>query len=151
MNTLEQRERSALHHDLMSMAHKWEYFYGCWAKSQGISLNELLMFDFMQLEKGVSPRDIALSCRIPKQTLTGMLREMEQRCEITFEPNPDDARGKLVFLTEKGRQRRTEVVGTLHQAEQDALDAMGEQQAKQLITCTNSFLNNLQLKLNIDL
>ncbi len=144
MSSHEKNKRDALHHELMRVAHQWDHLYGRWAKTQGESLNTLLMYDYMQKDTGVSPRDIALSCRIPKQTLTGMLRELEQRGEVSFAPNPDDARGKLVFLTEKGWQRRAELVGSLHSAEQAALTAMGEEQAQLLVETAISFLEQLE-------
>ncbi len=150
MNKQEESKRRALHHELMSVAHQWDHLYGRWAKTQGESLNTLLMYDYMQQDAGVSPRDIALSCRIPKQTLTGMLRELEQRGEITFAPNPDDARGKLVYLTEKGWLRRMELVGSLHSAEQAALEAMGEEQAQRLLESSTSFLKQLENSLNLN-
>ncbi len=149
MNSQENSATAALHHEMMRVAHQWDHLYGRWARSQGASLNTLLLYDYLQKDTGVSPRDIALSCRIPKQTLTGILRELDQRGEITFATNPNDARGKLVYLTEKGCQRRAELLGSLHGAEQRALAAMGEEQAQRLVESTTAFLAQLEQHLNL--
>lgn len=55
---------------------------------------------------GKSPVRIAAAMQVTKNTMTHSLRVLEDRGFITVEPDPEDGRGKLVRLTESGRQFR---------------------------------------------
>lgn len=55
---------------------------------------------------GKSPVRIAAAMQVTKNTMTHSLKVLEDRGFITVEPDPKDGRGKLVRLTEDGRQFR---------------------------------------------
>lgn len=57
----------------------------------------------VRLGDGKTPIRIAGAMQVTKMTMTHSLKVLTDRGFITTEPNPEDARGKLVFLTEAGR------------------------------------------------
>lgn len=52
---------------------------------------------------GRTPIAIARAMQVTKNTMTHSLKVLGDRDYIRVGPNPDDARGKLVFLTDPGR------------------------------------------------
>ena len=50
-----------------------------------------------------TPVALARAMQVTKNTMTHSLRVLEGKGFVTVTPNPDDARGKLVHLTEAGR------------------------------------------------
>ena len=55
---------------------------------------------------GKTPIRIARAMQVTKTTMTHSLKVLEDRGFIDVGPNPDDARGKLVRLTDEGRRFR---------------------------------------------
>jgi DNA-binding MarR family transcriptional regulator len=62
---------------------------------------------------GKSPVRIAAAMQVTKNTMTHSLKVLEDRGFITVEPDPDDGRGKLVRLTETGRQFREAAIANV--------------------------------------
>lgn len=79
-----------------------------------------------------SPVDIARAMQVTKTTMTHSLKVLEGRGYISIVPNPEDARGKHVTLTEDGRAFRTRAI-----AEVSAMmaDILGPQQLSQIAAC----------------
>ena len=63
-----------------------------------------------RLGDGRTPVRIAKAMQVTKNTMTHSLKVLADRGFITIEPNPDDARGKLVFLTPAGRAFREDSI-----------------------------------------
>ena len=55
---------------------------------------------------GKTPVRIASAMQVTKNTMTHSLKVLSDRGFVSVKPNPEDARGKLVFLTEAGRAFR---------------------------------------------
>ncbi|WP_377508132.1 MarR family winged helix-turn-helix transcriptional regulator [Octadecabacter sp. R77987] len=67
---------------------------------------------------GKSPLRIASAMQVTKNTMTHSLRVLTDRGYITVAPNPEDGRGKLVYLTDAGREFRDQALRRVS----DALD-----------------------------
>jgi DNA-binding MarR family transcriptional regulator len=61
---------------------------------------------------GKTPVRIANAMQITKATMTHSLRILEDRGFITVKPNPHDARGKIVLLTDAGRSFREAAIAS---------------------------------------
>lgn len=59
---------------------------------------------------GKTPIRIAGAMQVTKMTMTHSLKVLTERGFIETRPNPDDARGKLVFLTPEGRAFRDRAI-----------------------------------------
>lgn len=59
---------------------------------------------------GKPPLRIASAMQVTKNTMTHSLKVLQQRGYIDVQPDPNDGRGKLVFLTETGRSFREDAI-----------------------------------------
>ena len=56
------------------------------------------------------PVRIASAMQVTKNTMTHSLKVLQERGYITVEPDPEDGRGKLVYLTDAGRAFRDDAI-----------------------------------------
>ena len=63
-----------------------------------------------RLGDGRPPVRIASAMQVTKNTMTHSLKVLEDRGFIEVRPDPDDGRGKLVFLTSHGRNFREQAI-----------------------------------------
>lgn len=59
---------------------------------------------------GKPPLRIASAMQVTKNTMTHSLKVLQRKGFIDVQPDPNDGRGKLVFLTETGRSFRAEAI-----------------------------------------
>ncbi|MBI1493170.1 winged helix DNA-binding protein [Rhodobacteraceae bacterium MYP1-1] len=59
---------------------------------------------------GKAPMRIASAMQVTKNTMTHSLKVLQDRGYIEVQPDPEDGRGKRVFLTETGRAFREEAI-----------------------------------------
>lgn len=64
----------------------------------------------VRMGDGKTPIRIAGAMQVTKMTMTHSLKVLTTKGFITTGPNPDDARGKLVYLTDNGRAFREEAI-----------------------------------------
>jgi DNA-binding MarR family transcriptional regulator len=62
---------------------------------------------------GRTPIDMARAFQTPKTSMTHTLKGLEAHGLIAFRPNPADGRSKTVWLTDKGRTLRAQVIADL--------------------------------------
>lgn len=63
-----------------------------------------------RLGDGKPPVRIASAMQVTKNTMTHSLKVLQERGYITVSPDPEDGRGKLVYLTEAGRIFRNQAI-----------------------------------------
>ena len=71
---------------------------------------------------GKSPVRIAGAMQVTKNTMTHSLKVLEDRGFITIAPDPEDGRGKLVFLTDPGRAFRETAIRNVVEMFDDIFD-----------------------------
>ncbi len=59
---------------------------------------------------GKTPMRIASAMQVTKNTMTHSLKVLQERGYIDVQPDPEDGRGKRVFLTDAGRAFREEAI-----------------------------------------
>lgn len=59
---------------------------------------------------GKPPLRIASAMQVTKNTMTHSLKVLQHKGYIDVQPDPNDGRGKLIFLTETGRSFRAEAI-----------------------------------------
>lgn len=67
----------------------------------------------VRLGDGRTPLQMARAFQIPKTSMSHTLAGLEKRGLIRMAPNPEDGRGKLIFLTGAGRELRDRAVNTI--------------------------------------
>ncbi len=69
-----------------------------------------LMNHLFRTGDGKTPVHLASNMQVTKATMTHTLKVLEERGFIDIRANPDDARGKLVFITDDGRNFRNAAI-----------------------------------------
>ena len=64
----------------------------------------------VRMGDGKPPVRIASAMQVTKNTMTHSLKVLQDRGYITVAPDPEDGRGKLVYLTEAGRAFREQAI-----------------------------------------
>ncbi len=67
----------------------------------------------VRLGDGRTPLQLARAFQVPKTSMSHTLAGLEKRGLIRMEPNPEDGRGKLIFLTDPGRELRDRAVNSI--------------------------------------
>ncbi len=70
-----------------------------------------------------TPIRIANAMQVTKATMTHSLKVLKKRGFIAVRPNPEDSRGKLVFLTQEGRDFRDAAIERVLSRFADLFDA----------------------------
>jgi DNA-binding MarR family transcriptional regulator len=73
---------------------------------------------------GKNPVSIARALQLAKGAITNTLQRLEERGLVSVLPDPADARGKRVWLTQEGRAARDAVVAELATSFADVAQAM---------------------------
>jgi len=76
----------------------------------GLTNGQFSMLMSMNRPGPVRMRDVAALLGMDRTTLTAALKTLEKRGLVTTEPDPDDRRGRLLLLTEAGRERLAEAL-----------------------------------------
>lgn len=76
----------------------------------GLTNGQFSMLMSMNRPGPVRMRDVAALLGMDRTTLTAALKTLEKRGLVTAEPDPDDRRGRLLVLTEAGRERLAEAL-----------------------------------------
>lgn len=84
------------------------------AQADGLRLPHFSVLNHLvRLGDGRTPGQLARAFQLTRATMTNTLQRLEARGLIRVEADPEDGRGKRVFLTEAGRARRQAAVAAL--------------------------------------
>lgn len=70
----------------------------------------------VRMGDGKPPVRIASAMQVTKNTMTHSLKVLQDRGYITVAPDPEDGRGKLVYLTDSGRRFRDQAIVNVSEA-----------------------------------
>lgn len=87
----------------------------------------------VRLGDGRTPLAMARAFQVPKTSMSHTLAGLEKRGLIRMAPNPDDGRGKLIFLTLAGRELRGKAINTITPDILAMLPQFGEQDASAIL------------------
>lgn len=76
----------------------------------GLTNGQFSMLMSMNRPGTVRMRDVAALLGMDRTTLTAALKTLEKRSLVTTEPDPEDRRGRLLVLTDAGRERLAEAL-----------------------------------------
>ena len=68
---------------------------------------------FVRLGDGRTPLQIANAFQVPKTSMSHTLAVLQKRGLIEMSPNPDDARSKVISITDEGRKVREATITSL--------------------------------------
>ncbi len=87
----------------------------------------------VRLGDGRTPLEMARAFQVPKTSMSHTLAGLEKRELIRMVPNPEDGRGKLIYLTTAGRQLRDNAINTITPDIVAMLPQFGEEDASAVL------------------
>lgn len=97
-----------------------------------------------QNPQGIAPSEIAAKIGVTKATISNMLMRMERDGMIVTKPSPDDARAKIVCLTEKGRAFMNEILPPHYLRVTKLMERLSEPEQKELIHLLKKMSGRIQ-------
>ena len=94
-------------------------------------------------ERPVYPRDLEREFEFSHPTVSGVLRRLESKGFVTFQPGENDRRCKQVLLTEKAMEYHAAIGRRLLQTEQKALAGLSETEVAELHRLLGIVMNNM--------
>ncbi len=91
---------------------------------------------------GGRPSDLAARLQISKQSVNDLLGHLEEHGYLVREADPSDGRGRVVRLTEKGRQLEGEVHAAARAAEEETAARLGASRYETLVATLNEMARN---------
>jgi len=80
----------------------------------GLRMAQFTLLNHMvRMGDGWSPHRLARAMQVTKGAMTNTLRRLEARGAVRVDPDPDDGRGKHVYLTETGRELRQQCIAAV--------------------------------------
>lgn len=80
-----------------------------------------------------TPMDMARAFQVPKTSMSHTLSGLEKRGFIQLVPNPADGRGKLVLLTDAGRELRERAIHSLTPQISQMIPQFGLDEARSIL------------------
>lgn len=77
-------------------------------------------------EERLSQRDIAEFLRLDPSQVVALVDDLQARCLVTRDPDPNDRRAKVVVATAAGRRLHAGAEAAANAAERDVLSVLGE-------------------------
>lgn len=98
----------------------------------GITRPELTVLMCLRFRDGLNSRDICEITEQPSNTVSRGVAALAGKQMIRIEPDPDDARRTLLFLTPEGRSMHDDIMSIFVEAEQRMLACLDETERRQL-------------------
>jgi DNA-binding MarR family transcriptional regulator len=122
--------------------------YGRWAQKQNINFYTMHIFYFLQKREAVTQKQICENSKIPKQSINNVIITLKNDGYISIIPGDKDKREKFIVLTEKGRGYMQEKFAPLLEIEERALQKMGTELVRQLITSATAYGDFLEQEMS---
>lgn len=107
--------------------------YRIWAKRMNIHYNALLVLYTLKDYGECTQKQICSWWALPKQTVHGILQELEKQGYLQIRANMENKRERLVSFSQTGEAYANRILTPLQEMEERAMEALGEEGRKQLI------------------
>lgn len=125
--------------DFNAALSKANSLYGKWAKKHGLNYNSMMVLYAMEDVEHCTQKHICEKWLLPKTTVCTILSDYQKKGYVTFLPDPNDKREKIIKLTETGQAFSDAILTKLHAAEIRAMEKMGPALRAQLVDANMAF------------
>ena len=108
----------------------------------GLTAEQYSVIFVLDTDAGLRQRDIAERLYSDANTITSILRRLEQQGWVTREADPRDRRAMRVRLTEAGRVRREEALAIAERTKERAMDGFSPDERRQLVALLERVYRN---------
>lgn len=134
---------------LVELAAQLSSIYANVAKQHQLTLNELHFLYSIGRYGATSPTAIGDKWSLPKQTVTSVCKQLDQKGFLIFMPDANDKRSKLIALSASGKVFIEPIIARLTEAELQVSQQFGMEKFEVLLDDTERVLNQLAIKLHI--
>ncbi len=132
---------------LVELAAKLSGIYAAVAKQHQLTLNELHFLYSIGRYGATSPTAIGDKWSLPKQTVTSVCKQLDQKGFLIFLPDETDKRSKLIDLSESGKHFINPIIARLTEAELQVSQQFGMVDFEKLLSNTEIVLTMLDKQL----
>ena len=132
---------------LVELAAKLSGIYAAVAKQHQLTLNELHFLYSIGRYGATSPTAIGDKWSLPKQTVTSVCKQLDQKGFLIFLPDETDKRSKLIDLSESGKHFIDPIIARLTEAELQVSQQFGMVDFEKLLSNTEIVLTMLDEQL----
>lgn len=104
----------------------------------------IMKFLFRRENGAVTQHDIEKGLGMSNPTVTGVLQKLEKKEFITRQPNPEDARSKLVFLTDQAMKSKEEVLEIGAEVDRQLTKALTEDEKETVLSLLEKMLTTVE-------
>lgn len=141
MNTVHSKEMKAFNH----LYKETDNTYSRYAASHGVSPTTLcILYSIYTEDSSITQTKLVEDWGIPMQTVNSCLKAMEKSGIIRLEFADGSRKSKCILLTDLGIETAERIIAPLVKAENQALDALGEEQRELLLKLTRRHTGLLQ-------
>lgn len=108
------------------------------AEALGISVAQLTTLMYVSRHEGCSLSELAELLDLNKSAVTGLVQRMERAGTLRREPNPDDARGSLLYVTPKGHELRERAKPLLRKVNAELTQGFSAQEMETVLRFLNT-------------
>lgn len=142
------KKEETLDHQIKATWHAISRMYNQQAAKYGGTMSVGYVLLNISTEKGASATKIAPQMGLESRSLTRILKSMEEKGLIYRSPDPNDKRGVLVFLTDKGiemKNRARETVLRFNEVTRESIPAKKLDVFFEVLQCVNGIIekNNI--------
>jgi DNA-binding MarR family transcriptional regulator len=125
---------------LMNRAHRAMFLHanGQTSEALGVTMAQLAAVYYVAKNDGCSLSDVANVLDMNKSAVTELARRLERSGVLRREPNPDDARGAKLGLTERGKTVRTQSLAVMRRLTAEVTEGFTEAELEVLFRFLNS-------------
>lgn len=97
------------------------------ANYYGLNDLESVILIHVGMTEKVKQKNLCNKFKVPKQTMNSAIMNLKEKGFVELRKDENDKRAKNLFLTDKGRKRRDEILIPLDQANRRMYESMGEE------------------------
>ena len=113
-------------------------------KPHDITVEQWGLLNRLWEKDGVSQKELAEKSCKDQPNITRILDKLEEKGLIRREPDPDDRRAFLIYLTGDGKALKNKLVPIAHQTLERVLTGITAEETDQLKVLLNKIFNNLE-------
>lgn len=120
------------------------YLYEEWAKRKGLSMYGLFVLQEIKENRNCTAKQICNRLFLPKQTVNAILNSFENKGLIRRVAMEQDRRNKEILFTRDGKRYADNILQEMYEAEEKALQKMGEEQMEAMAQNNRIFIKCLE-------
>lgn len=97
------------------------------ANYYGLNDLESVILIHVGMTEKVKQKNLCNKFKVPKQTMNSAIMNLKEKGFVELRKDENDKRAKNLFLTDKGRKRRDEILIPLDQANRRMYESLGEE------------------------